>query len=300
MAAADGPVAERRASDSVVPARRSRPPMIAARLRRTVVFIGLCLVGVTTVYPLIFMALNSMRTAQAYEVSPYGLPTHYNLDNFRALFNQVPFLSSVLHSIIVVVPAVLLATLFSALAAFVFTKVPIKLGNALFWLMLMIMFMPGIVVLIPLYVEIGHLGLASNFAPAILVYTAISIPYGTYLLRSIFRAIPDSVVEAARVDGAHWLKIFFRVILPMGRAGVMTVGILTFLNIWNELFISVVLLHTPTTEMMTPTLAQLSGRYSNNIPVIMTGLLLGSIPTLLVYFVTARVFIRGMLSGAIR
>jgi raffinose/stachyose/melibiose transport system permease protein len=300
MAAADGPVAERRASDAVVPARRSRPPVIAARLRRTVVFIGLCLVSITTVYPLIFMALNSMRTAQAYEVSPYGLPTHYNLDNFRALFNQVPFLASVLHSIIVVVPAVLLATLFSALAAFVFTKVPIKLGNALFWLMLMIMFMPGIVVLIPLYVEIGHLGLASNFAPAILVYTAISIPYGTYLLRSIFRAIPDSVVEAARVDGARWLKIFFRVILPMGRAGVMTVGILTFLNIWNELFISVVLLHTPTTEMMTPTLAQLSGRYSNNIPVIMTGLLLGSIPTLVVYFVTARVFIRGMLSGAIR
>jgi ABC-type glycerol-3-phosphate transport system permease component len=274
--------------------------MTVSRLRRTVVFVALCLVGVTTVYPLIFMALNSMRTAQAYELSPYGLPTHYNLDNFRALFNQVPFLSSLLHSVIVVVPAVVLATLFSALAAFVFTKVPIPLGNALFWLMLTIMFMPGIVVLIPLYVEIGHLGLASNFTPAILVYTAINIPYGTYLLRSIFRSIPDAVIEAARVDGARWLKIFVRVVLPMGRAGVMTVGILTFLNIWNELFISIVLLHTPTTEMMTPTLAQLSGRYSNDIPVIMTGLLLGSLPTLLVYLVTARVFIRGMLSGAIR
>jgi raffinose/stachyose/melibiose transport system permease protein len=298
-AAPHNPVAERRAPGAVAPARSSRW-LTGVRVRRLVVFIGLCLVGITTVYPLIFMALNSMRTAQAYEVSPYGLPTHYSLSNFRALFNQVPFLASVLHSIIVVVPAVLLATLFSALAAYVFTKVPIKLGNGLFWLMLMIMFMPGIVVLIPLYVEIGHLGLASSFAPAILIYTAISIPYGTYLLRSIFRAIPDAVVEAARVDGAHWLKIFFRVILPMGRAGVMTVAILTFLSVWNELFISVVLLHTPSTEMMTPTLAQLSGRYSNNIPVIMTGLLLGSIPTLLVYFVTARVFIRGMLSGAIR
>lgn len=298
-AAPQNPVAERRAPGAVAPARSSRW-LTGVRVRRLVVFIGLCLVGITTVYPLIFMALNSMRSAQAYEVSPYGLPTHYSLSNFRALFNQVPFLASVLHSIIVVVPAVLLATLFSALAAYVFTKVPIKLGNGLFWLMLMIMFMPGIVVLIPLYVEIGHLGLASSFAPAILIYTAISIPYGTYLLRSIFRAIPDAVVEAARVDGAHWLKIFFRVILPMGRAGVMTVAILTFLSVWNELFISVVLLHTSSTEMMTPTLAQLSGRYSNNIPVIMTGLLLGSIPTLLVYFVTARVFIRGMLSGAIR
>jgi ABC-type glycerol-3-phosphate transport system permease component len=274
--------------------------MNAVRVRHTLVFIALCLVGITTVYPLIFMALNSMRTSQQYELSPYGLPTHYSLNNFHALLNQVPFLSSLLHSVIVVVPAVILATLFSALAAFVFTKTPFRLSNALFWLMLMIMFMPGIVVLLPLYVEIGHLGLASNFTPAILVYTAINIPYGTYLLRSIFRSIPDAVVEAARVDGAPWLVIFARVIMPMGRAGVITVGILTFLNIWNELFISIVLLHTSSTEMMTPTLAQLSGRYSNNIPVIMTGLLLGSIPTLLVYFVTARVFIRGMLSGAIR
>lgn len=271
-----------------------------ARVRRTVVFVALCLIGASTVYPLIFMALNSMRTAQAFEVNPYQLPTHYSLTNFRALFSQVPFLSSILHSIIVVAPAVILATLFSALAAFVFTKSPIKLGNVLFWVMLTVMFMPGIVVLLPLYVQIAHLGLASNFTPAILIYTAINIPYGTYLLRSTFRAVPDSVIEAARVDGCGWLKIFTRVAMPMGKPGIMTVGILTFLNIWNELFISLVLLHTSSTEMVTPTLAQLSGRYSSDIPVIMAGLLLGSVPTLLVYFVTARTFIRGMMSGAIR
>ena len=271
-----------------------------ARLHRAVVFVALCLIGASTVYPLIFMALNSMRTAQAFEVNPYQLPTHYSLTNFRALFSQVPFLSSILHSIIVVVPAVILATLFSALAAFVFTKSPIRLGNLLFWVMLTVMFMPGIVILLPLYVQIAHLGLASNFTPAILIYTAINIPYGTYLLRSTFRAVPDSVIEAARVDGCGWLKIFARVAMPMGKPGVMTVGILTFLNVWNELFISLVLLHTSGTEMVTPTLAQLSGRFSSDIPVIMAGLLLGSIPTLLVYFVTARTFIRGMMSGAIR
>lgn len=271
-----------------------------ARVHRAVVFVALCLIGASTVYPLIFMALNSMRTAQAFEVNPYQLPSHYSLTNFRALFSQVPFLSSILHSIIVVVPAVILATLFSALAAFVFTKSPIKLGNLLFWVMLTVMFMPGIVILLPLYVQIAHLGLASNFTPAILIYTAINIPYGTYLLRSNFRAIPDSVVEASRVDGATWSRIFLRIILPIARPGIVTVGILTFLNIWNELFISLVLLHAPSDEMVTPTLAQLSGRYSTDIPVLMAGLLLGAIPTLVLYFVTARVFIRGMLSGAVR
>ena len=211
---------------------------MTSRISRSLVFGALCLLGVSTVYPLLFMAINSMRTTQAFEVNPFGLPTHLTLASYRSLFSTIPFLQSIGHSLIVVVPAVLLATMASSLAAFVFTKTPVKLGTVLFWTMLMIMFMPGIVVLLPLYVEVARTGLANNFAPAILIYTAINIPYGTYLLRSNFRSIPDSVVEAARVDGASWFKVYWRVILPIGKPGIITVGILTFLNIWNDLFIS--------------------------------------------------------------
>ena len=273
---------------------------MTSRISRGLVFGVLCLIGVSTVYPLLFMAFNSMRTTQAFEVNPFGLPNHFSLHSYSSLFTQIPFLQSILHSLIVVVPAVVLATFTSSLAAFVFTKVPVKLGNVLFWTMLMIMFMPGIVVLLPLYVEVARSGLSNNFAPAMLIYTAINIPYGTYLLRSNFRSIPDSVVEAARVDGASWWKVYWRVILPIGKPSIITVGILTFLNIWNDLFISLVLLHAPNTEMVTPTLSQLSGKYGSDIPVLMAGLLLGALPTLVLYVTTARVFIRGMLSGAVR
>ncbi len=273
---------------------------MTSRFSRAGVFVLMCLIGVTTVYPLLFMALNSMRTTQAFEVNPFGLPTHYNLDNFRNLAAQVPFFASILHSFIVVIPAVCMATLFSALAAFVFTKTPVRLGTGFFWLMLMIMFMPGVVVLIPLYVEAAHAGLASSFAPAIFIYTAINIPYGTYLLRANFRSIPDSVIEAARVDGGSWTRIFIRIALPMGRAGIMAVGVLTFLNVWNELFISIVLLHSPTNQMVTPTIAQLTGRFGSDVPVIMAGLLLGSIPTLVVYLLGSRLLVRGMLVGSVR
>jgi raffinose/stachyose/melibiose transport system permease protein len=160
--------------------------------------------------------------------------------------------------------------------------------------------MPAVVLLLPLYVEVARAGLANSFLPAILIYTAMNIPYGTYLLRANFRSIPDSVVEASRVDGASWTRIFVSVILPMARPSIVTIAIHTFLNVWNELFISLVLLHDPSNEMLTPTLAGLSGRYSTDVPVLMAGLLLGSIPTLLLYLVTSRVFIRGMLSGAVR
>ena len=100
---------------------------MTSRISRGIVFVVLTLVGISTVYPLLFMALNSMRTSQAYEVNPFGLPTHFSLSSYHALFSQVPFLQSILHSFIVVVPAVLLATFASSLAAFVFTKVPVKI-----------------------------------------------------------------------------------------------------------------------------------------------------------------------------
>ena len=112
--------------------------VVTSRISRTVVFIVLCLIAVSTVYPLIFMALNSMRSSSSFELSPFGFPSHWNFSSYRSLFQQVPFAQSILHSFIVVVPAVILATFTSSLAAFVFTKVPVKLGNAMFWVMLMI------------------------------------------------------------------------------------------------------------------------------------------------------------------
>jgi ABC-type glycerol-3-phosphate transport system permease component len=270
------------------------------RYARPFVFVLLCILAVSTVYPLVFMAANSMRSSSAFETNPYALPSHVTFKSYHSLTQEVPFFASLLHSLIVVVPAVLIATLSSALAAFVFTKVPVKFGNTLFWLLLLIMFMPAIVILLPLYTEVAHIGLANSFLPAILIYTALNIPYGTYLLRANFRSIPDSVVEASRVDGASWPRVFVSVILPIGRPAIVTIAILTFLNVWNELFISLVLLHQANNEMLTPTLAGLSSRYSTDVPVLMAGLLLGSIPTLLLYLVTSRVFIRGMLSGAVR
>ncbi len=80
----------------------------------------------------------------------------------------------------------------------------------------------------------------------------------------------------------------------------MAVGVLTFLNVWNELFISLVLLHSPSNQMVTPTIAELTGRFGSDIPVIMAGLLLGSIPTLVVYLLGSRLLVRGMIVGSVR
>ena len=270
------------------------------RTGRAVIFVVLCAIGATTVYPLLFMALNSFRSTNAYELNPYGFPNRLGFGNFSTLLSSYPFAASMLHSVIVVVPAVALATLFSALAGFAFAKTPFRFSNALFYLMLSVVLMPGVVLIIPLYVIVAHAGLANSFAPAILIYAAINVPFGTYLLRTNFRSIPDVLIDAARVDGAGWFRVFWAIVLPAGRAAVTTVGILTFLNVWNELFISIVLLHTPGTEMVTPTITEISGRYTTDMPVLLAGLLLAALPTVIIYAVTARVFVRGLLGGSVR
>lgn len=270
------------------------------RTGRLIIFLLLCVLGASAVYPLLFMAFNSFRSSQAYNVNPFGLPTSFHLSNFHQLLTSIPFAASVLHTIIVIIPADVMGTLFSALAAFVFTKTAFKGSQGLFYLMLMVMLMPGVVVIIPLYVSVVHLGLTNSFAPAIFIYAAINIPFSTYLMRANFRGIPDALVEAARVDGAHLLRVFRSVIVPAGLPGIMTVGILTFLNIWNDLFLSIVLLHTPNREMLTPTLTLLSGRYGTDIPVLLAGLLLGALPTIFIYLVSARLLVRGLMSGSVR
>lgn len=270
------------------------------RVARAAIFAMLCVIGASTVYPVAFMALNALRSEQAYQLNPYGLPSSLRLSNFSTLFSEYPFVASLLHSLIVVVPADVMATLFSALAGFVFAKTPFRLSNILFYALLGVMLMPGAVLIIPLYILVVHVGMANSFVPAIFVYAAINIPFGMYLFRAHFRAIPDALVEAARVDGASWLRVFWRVVLPVGRAAVTVVGLLTFLNVWNELFISIVLLHSANNQMVTPTVTEIAGRYITDTPVLMAGLLLAALPELLLYAVTARVFVRGLISGSLR
>ena len=171
---------------------------IRVRPTRLLIFVVLCVIGASTVYPLLFMALNSFRSNNAYQVNPYGLPTSFGLGNFSDLLSSYPFAASLLDSVIVVVPAVALATLFSALAGFVFAKTPFRYSNALFYLMLSVILMPGVVLIIPLYVLVAHAGLANSFGWAILVYAAINIPFGTYLLRANFRSIPDGLIDAGQ------------------------------------------------------------------------------------------------------
>jgi ABC-type glycerol-3-phosphate transport system permease component len=156
---------------------------------------------------------------------------------------------------------------------------------------------PAQVLLIPVYLLFSRVGLVNNILSVILIYTALALPFGTFLLTSSFRSIPNELIESARLDGASLGTVFRTVILPLGRPAILTLAVLSFLSMWNELLLGMMLLPDQSKRLLTPTIALLLGRLLTNQPLLMAGLLISSLPTVLLLILFSRYLVRGITLG---
>jgi len=178
--------------------------------------------------------------------------------------------------------AVTCALLLSSLASFALAKIPFRGRHLVSGLVVGVLLVPAQVLLIPVYLLFSRLGLINQVASVILIYTALALPFGTFFLTSSFRGIPNEIIESARLDGASLGTVYRTIILPMGRPAILTLAILSFLSMWNELLLGMMLLPDESKRLLTPTIALLLGRLLTNQPLLMAGLLISSLPTLLV------------------
>jgi raffinose/stachyose/melibiose transport system permease protein len=276
--------------------RRRRP----IRPGKTVVFVLLALVGATTLYPLYVMAVDALKSRTEYYSNVYGPPKHLFLGNFNLLMENFDILGALLRSLFVVCIAVVVATFVASLASFALAKIPFRMSNTVFFVAVALLLVPGQVLVIPVYLFFAKLQLIDNFLSVILIYVATSLPFGTFLLTSNFRAIPDELIESARIDGASMWRTFWSIVLPVGRPAVMTLVILSFLSMWNELLLALMLIPDEARRLLTPTITTLMGRYLTNQPLLMTGLLFSSIPTIVAFVVFSRHIVRGVTLGVAR
>ncbi|HEX5500758.1 MAG TPA: carbohydrate ABC transporter permease [Thermomicrobiales bacterium] len=289
-------------------AKRAGPaPMAAAApgatrtrqrlLVRLPIFLALLAIAATTVYPLLFLAFNALKERTEYAKNVYGLPRALNLANFQVLVENYDILRAVANSLFVTAIAVVVSVLLSALTSFVLAKVPFRGQRAVFGLIVGVLLVPAQVLLIPVYLLFSRLGLVNNALSVILIYTALALPFGTFLLTSSFRAIPNELIESARLDGASLGTVFRTVIVPLGRPAILTLAVLSFLSMWNELLLGMMLLPDQSKRLLTPTIALLLGRLLTNQPLLMAGLLISSLPTVLLLIIFSRYLVRGITLG---
>lgn len=269
--------------------------------RNLMLFLILTILIVSFLYPLYFMLINSLKTRTEYYVNPFSLP-HEGLqfNNYVTMVSQFRILSLFRNTFIISAGTVLLLLIIGVLASYVFAKVPFKGKIFVFFAVLMTMFVPSQVTIIPLYVGFSKVGMVNTYFSVILAYLALFLPEAILLMTANFRGIPDELLEAAEIDGCNYLQKIRYVVIPMGRSAIFLAIIFYFIMSWNDLFTPMILLTKMEKRTVMVALAALMGRYSGSPTFQFAGLLLSAVPALVVYFIFQRKIIHGLSMGAIK
>ena len=270
-------------------------------------FIYLALVFFTGFYLMpIFVLLNtgmkSFAGTSVYHM--WSLPKTLSLQSFQqALFGGLGFtglLPNLKNSFLITIPATLLSALLGSLNGYVLTKWRFRYADTVFLFLLFGMFIPYQAVIIPLVQTLMKIGLYATIPGLILTHIIYGLPIATLMFRNYYSTVPTQIVEAAKIDGAGIIGMYWRVIFPISMPGFAVVMIWQFTSIWNDFLFAVSIAQDPRIQPITVALNNLAGSYVVHWNVQMAGSLLAALPTLLVYIFLGRYFMRGLLAGSVK
>jgi multiple sugar transport system permease protein len=252
----------------------------------------------TCLYPIYFAVNNALKTDKGYILNRFSLVNDPTIVNFINAWNRSKLSEYFLNSVVTTFGAVALLLLVSSLAGFAFAMLRFPYRKLLFMVVLASLMIPVQVVLVPFYRTIVALDLVNTRIGLIISYTAFFLPFCVYLMTAFYSGLPRELVEAARMDGAKLLQIWWHVMLPLGRPALITLGILNTLYCWNDVLISLLVLQKERTLMVG--IAALKGEYTTNVPLLMAGIVIAAAPIVLIYLVFQRRIVNGIATGAVK
>ena len=260
---------------------------------KLLIYIILLLGCVITLAPFLWMFLTSMKTqVEAVSIPPSILPRSWNTDAYTSLTDKLPFYqmygNTILTSLIVVAGQLL----FCSMAGYAFGRISFPGRNALFILCLSVLMIPSSFLILPQYLIIQKLGLL-NSLHAIYLPNLFSA-FGTFLMRQFFMTIPGELEDAARIDGCGHGRIYARIMLPLIKPGLVSLGVLTLRFAWNNLMWPMIVNTEKSKMTLSAGLSYLQGQYLTDYPSIMAGALLATIPLIIIYAIFQRQFIEGI------
>ncbi len=274
-----------------------------SRLRQPLVLVrvGLGLTMLVPLFPLYWLVVSSLKGPEELsKVPPSWFPSDPTFGAFRTVFTVIPFGHAFLNSLLIAGVSTASVLVTSIMAGYVFAKYRFRGRDLLFWTVVSTMFMPPIVTLVPLYWLVSSFGLSDSYLGVMLPWLANA--FGIFLMRQFIADVPDELIEAARADGAGELRIVWEVITPLLRPAVVTLGVFAFVYYWNNFLWPLSILQSNSRFPVVLALAQLlnyatSVRYEN---VVLAGALIASLPTVLVFLLTQRVFVQGIARAGVK
>lgn len=290
-------------ADGVVRAKQTLPARIASRTGGGVLRVVLILTGLFWLMPTVGLLVSSLRSPQDIAESGwwkvFAEPARLTWSSYGHLLENAKVMDSLLTTALITVPATVLVVVIGALAGYAFAWMDFPGRDAWFMVVVGLLVVPVQVALIPVAELFGAVGLFETTPGVILFHTAFGLPFAVFLLRNFFAEIPRELLEAARLDGANELRLFTRVVLPLGGPAIASLGIFQFLWVWNDLLVALIFADSGNPPI-TVALQQEVRQFGNNIDVLAPGAFLSMVVPLVVFFAFQRQFVSGVMAGAVK
>jgi multiple sugar transport system permease protein len=280
--------------------------MIVGSKRRKVTFrvlryLTLIVGAAIMIIPFLYLFATSFKPQlYLFEIPPQFIPKHPTLSNYTDAWTSNSFGHYFANSVFVSVVSTVVAALLSAMMAYAFARFSFRGQNIMFWMLLVGLMVPGMMLLIPQYLLANQLHLINSLIGLILFYVATNLAFNTFLLRGFFEEIPWELEEAMIMDGAGPFRRFWRLILPLSRPALATVGIFTFLACWDEYVWALTIINDPDKRTLPIAISIFQGQHLTNWGLVFAASTIAIVPVIVVFALFQRQFIRGLSADALK
>ena len=278
-----------------------------AMILKFLVYCALCSYLVIVLFPMLWLLYTSLKTDREIFLNPFSLPVLDDLQwvNFTNAWNKGFFGDYFFNSVLLTVATVLGSLLLSAMAAYALARFTFPGVRPLFFYFLAGLMVPLQLAIVPLFFQMKDFGLLNSRWGMLIVYVAFGMPFAVFILTGFFKSLPSGLHESALIDGAGEFRAFWSIMLPLARPGLITVGIFSFLNTWNEFFMAFMFLsgegsqHLRTLPLGLANITIVS-QYRSDWGMAFAGLVLIMTPTLVVYGFLQQYLTKGITVGALK
>lgn len=267
---------------------------------KALVYIVLILIAVLFAYPFYFTFMSSLKSSEQIFQSPYSLPNPARWGNYAKAWEIGNMGTYLGNSFILAFGAVVVTGLIGSMAAYMLAKFKFKLRGAIYLLFLAGMMIPIQTAIIPLAYVFGKMRVMNSFSMMILLYTAFSLPMTVFIMTGFIKSVPTEIEEAAVIDGASAIWVYFKVIIPLSMPAMVSASIFNFLANWNNLLFPLVFLTEETKKTISIGLLSFFGIYNSDYGGVMAAITISVLPVMLIYILLQEKVEKGLTAGAVK
>ncbi|BBF45023.1 xylose ABC transporter, ATP-binding component [Lachnospiraceae bacterium KM106-2] len=271
------------------------------KTKKRILFIVLLIIAISQLFPLYWLITFSLKTnGEIFGLNVLGLPRYWRFENYHTAFAEGGIWRYFLNSVIYSAVTVGVVGVISAMAAYAIARMKWKLKGIVFAIFTLGIMIPTQAALLPLFQVLDKMNLKGGYLGLLIPYICFAIPMSVMILVSFYKGIPREMEEAAYIDGCSMTKCFVTIMLPIVKPAIATASIFTFLGTWNELMFANTLVDSADYRTLPVGIMSFAGQYSTDWGLIGAGMVIATLPTILIYFLLSNQVQESLIAGAVK